>query len=194
MSNFADGTNTKKRKSTASGKSSSNDKSPDKRARLKKSSFGKKQATKSPSPTTNNPNQSSSSQKRALKQERQSHRRHADVVKDSKDIWNKLRMKTNTKDDINSLMDKLMILLYHTETTLSEIALQHDASRVVQAAIQFANESQRFQICKSLQMHIPAMSKSQYAHFCVLKLLQYAHRDLECVKMLVKVNTQKSFV
>lgn len=137
--------------------------------------------------TTIDPNLSSSAQRRALKHERQSHRRHADVVKDAKDLWNQLRLKTNTKQEIVPIMEKLMTLLYHTDTTLCEIALQHDASRVVQAAIQFANDDQRRQLCRTLQAQLPEMAKIQYAHFCVLKLIQYGHKDPECVKLIVKV-------
>jgi pumilio homology domain family member 6 len=134
-------------------------------------------------------NLSSSAQRRAVKHERQSHRRHADVVKDAKDLWNQLRLKTNTKEEIVPMMEKLMTLLYTTDTTLCEIALQHDASRVVQAAIQFANDEQRRKLCHTLQPQLPEMAKIQYAHFCVLKLIQYGHRDAECVKVMIKVGT-----
>lgn len=81
-----------------------------------------------------------------------------------------------------------MELLFNTESTVSEIALQHDASRTVQAAIQFATPEQRRKICKALAPQLPEISKVQYAHFCVLKLIQYGHRDEECVKILVKVS------
>ena len=133
------------------------------------------------------PNLSSSANRRAVKHERQSHRRHADVVTESKELWNKLRLKTNTKEEIVPMMEKLMALLFTTDTTLREIALQHDASRVVQAAIQHASPEQRRQIMTALQGQIPEMSKIQYAHFCVLKMIQYGHRDAECVKMMLKV-------
>jgi pumilio family protein 6 len=85
-------------------------------------------------------------------------------------------------------MEKMMTLLFNTESTILEIALQHDASRTVQAAIQFANPDQRRQICKALAPQLPEIAKIQYAHFCVLKLIQYGHRDPECVKTIVKVS------
>lgn len=129
---------------------------------------------------------SSSAQKRALKQERQSHRRHADVVRDCKEIWNKLRVKTNTKDDTKNLMDQLMALLKN-DSLIREIALQHDASRVVQAAIQFSTVEQRRSICQSLAPQMAEISKVQYAHFCVLKMIQYGYKDDETVQILLKV-------
>mmetsp|Transcript_12654 Transcript_12654/g.18594 ORF Transcript_12654/g.18594 Transcript_12654/m.18594 type:complete len:572 (+) Transcript_12654:89-1804(+) len=130
-------------------------------------------------------NLSSSAQKRALKQERQSHRRHADVVRDGKEIWNKLRVKTNTKDDTKALVEKLMNLL-KDDAVVREIALQHDASRVVQAAIQFSSVEQRRNLCQSLAPQMAEMSKVQYAHFCVLKLIQYGYKDDETVQILLK--------
>ena len=180
MANFSAGAGKNKRKAEgiSSNKGSYSDKS------KKSKTFGN---SKPAAKVTVDPNLSSSAQRRALKHERQSHRRHADVVKDLKGLWNQLRLKTNTKQDIIPMMEKLMILLYNTDTTLCEIALQHDASRVVQAAIQFANDDQRRKLCRSLQSQLPEMSKIQYAHFCVLKLIQYGHKDPECVKLIVKV-------
>ena len=115
---------------------------------------------------------SSTAQKRALKQERQSHRRHADVVTESKDLWNKLRLKTNTPEDTRQYMLTLMDLV---RGKIPEIALQHDASRVVQAAIQFGTPDQRKEVVVELcaKANIPELSKVQYAHFVVLKMIKY---------------------
>jgi pumilio homology domain family member 6 len=157
-------------------------------------SKNKKGKTGDSKPNPVEANVSSSAQRRALKKERQSHRRHADIVTDAKEIWNQIRQKSNTKDDIVRLMGELMTLLYHSESTLCEIALQHDASRVIQAAIQFADDSQRRKICHSLQPKIAELSKIPYSHFCVLKLIQYAHRDPECLKMIVKVRLHHHYI
>lgn len=136
---------------------------------------------------------SSSKQKRVLKQERQSHRRHATVVKDSKEVWSKLRLKNNTPEQIKPLQEKLLELLFENgDSTICEIALQHDASRVVQAAIQFASPAERLLIATALAPQLPEMSKVQYAHFCVLKLIQYGHmkKQNECVAVICKVRTE----
>jgi pumilio family protein 6 len=128
---------------------------------------------------------SSSTKKRALKQARQSHRPHAEVVVASKELWNKLRVKNNTQDDIKVMMDELMDLL---RGKFNRIALQHDASRVVQSAIQFGNKEQRVEILKELcdAKNIIELSKSQYSHFVVLKMIKYC-RDDKSMNMLVKV-------
>jgi pumilio family protein 6 len=130
---------------------------------------------------------SSSSQKREAKKERQSHRRHSDTVSESKLLWNKLRLKSNTPAETKELMEKVMKLI---RGKVNEITLQHDASRVVQAAIQFGNDEQRkellTEICDSVGSLAEA-SKIQYAHFCCLKFIKCCARDKDCVKMIVKV-------
>jgi len=128
---------------------------------------------------------SSTAQKRAVKQERQSHRRHADVVIEAKELWNKLRLKSNTPDDIRQYMVTLMDLV---RGKIPEIALQHDASRVVQAAIQFGTPEERKEVVVELcaKGNIPELSKVQYAHFVVLKMIKYCARQDDCVKLIVK--------
>lgn len=112
-------------------------------------------------------------------------RRHADVVEEAKAIWNKLRLKTNTAKENRALMDELIPLI---KGKANEIALQHDASRVVQAAIQFGTEKERLAIWKELcqESVVVELCKSQYANFVVLKIIKYCHNDDECVKLLVK--------
>lgn len=132
---------------------------------------------------------SSSAQKRQLKKERQSHRRHADTVAEAKALWNKLRVKSNTPDDTKALMEQVMTLI---RGKVNEIALQHDASRVVQAAVQFGNDEQRkellTEICAESAAGLAELSKIQYAHFCCLKFIKYCARDPDCVKTIVKVS------
>jgi hypothetical protein len=131
---------------------------------------------------------SSSAQKRQLKKERQSHRRHADTVADAKVLWNKLREKSNTPKDTKELMDQVMTLI---RGKVNEIALQHDASRVVQAAIQFGNEEQRKELLKEIcadgAAGLAELSKIQYAHFICLKVIKYCNRDPDSIKMIVRV-------
>lgn len=136
------------------------------------------------------PNESSkdttspSNKKRALKQARQAHRPHSEVVISAKDLWNKLRVKTNTSQDIEQMMLELMELL---RGKFNRVALQHDASRVVQAAIQFGNKEQRGEIVKELcdAGNIVELAKSQYSHFVVLKMIKYC-KDDKGIDLLVK--------
>lgn len=131
---------------------------------------------------------SNSAQKRQLKKERQSHRRHAETVSQAKLLWNKLRQKSNTPDDTKNLMIEVMELI---RGKVNEIALQHDASRVVQAAVQFGNQEQRKElldeICAETAAGLAELAKIQYAHFCCLKFIKYCNRDEGSIKKIVKV-------
>ena len=129
---------------------------------------------------------SSATSKRQLKHERQSTRRHADVVVAAKEVWNKLRQKNNTAETNRKYMDELMPLI---RGKVNQIALQHDASRVVQAAIQFGTKQERLEITQELTAtpnSLAELSKSQYAHFCVLKLIKYCHTDTVATKLILK--------
>lgn len=144
---------------------------------------------------------SGSAQKRQLKKERQSYRRHSDVVAEAKDLWNKLRLKSNSSKDTKELVNKIMSLV---RGKVREVALQHDASRVVQALIQFGTPKQRkellVEICNTTNTtdnnnddkdsssdNLVELAKIQYAHFCCLKFIKYCSRDDEAVKLIVKV-------
>jgi pumilio family protein 6 len=113
-------------------------------------------------------------------------RRHADVVNEAKAIWNKLRLKTNTAEENRKLMDQLMPLV---KGKANEIALQHDASRVIQAAVQFGTAQERSdmlkEICKDAG-NLLELTKSQYAHFAVIKFIKHCHNDEPCVKLITK--------
>lgn len=151
-----------------------------------KSSHGKDTGKKSAAPPTAE-SLSSSAQKRQVRKDRQSHRRHADAVVDAKSLWNKLRQKSNTKQDTADLMEQVMTLI---RGKVNEIALQHDASRVVQAAVQFGSEEQRkellTEICQT-EGNLVELAKIQYAHFCCLKFIKYCARDEASIKLIVKV-------
>lgn len=111
-------------------------------------------------------------------------RKHAEIVEEAKLLWNQLRLKTNTKEQNRELMDKLMPLI---KGKANEIALQHDASRVVQAAIQFGNDGERRLIVGELciDQQLVELAKSQYAHFVVLKAIKYCQPP-DCVSLILK--------
>jgi pumilio family protein 6 len=90
------------------------------------------------------------------------------------------------------MMKDLMGLL---EGKFNRVALQHDASRVVQAAIQFGNEAQRKIVIKELcdGGNMIELAKSQYAHFVVLKMIKCSVKDDESIRMIVKVSTWSKF-
>jgi len=132
--------------------------------------------------------QSANSKKRALKHARQSRRPYFESVLKAKELWNKLRLKTNSSEMNKELMTELMSLL---TGKFHRVAMQHDASRVVQAAIQFGDKDQRLIIVKELceSGNMVELAKVQYAHFVILKLIKYCYKDTENVKIIVKALT-----
>ena len=83
---------------------------------------------------------------------------------------------------------------------MMEVAMQHDASRMVQAVLQFGNKEERLETVRELcagnkdqsdskggeQVNLAELCKIQYAHFVVLKMIKYCARDDECVRLIVK--------
>lgn len=120
-----------------------------------------------------------------------------------KRVWNQLRLKTNTPEQTQALVAELIPLVTGRAHAL---ALRHDASRVVQAALQFGSNEQRRAIVQELCCCNSTNNKnidnktnnsgstggwmelcqSQYAHFVVLKVLTYCHGDPECWRILVQ--------
>ena len=128
----------------------------------------------------------SNQQHREEKQARQSNRKHADVVTEAKVLWNELRQKNVSPTRRRTLMTQLMPLI---QGKVKEICLQHDAARVVQAAFHHGTMEERQNLLQELTAQagtLPELSKSQYAHFCVLKAIQYTHKDEQCSAKLVK--------
>ena len=137
------------------------------------------------------PNLSASNKKRALKHSRQAYRPHSEIVVASKELWNKLRLKSNTEKEVKEIMKDLMELL---KGKFHKIAMQHDASRVVQAALQHGNDDEKRSIVKEICSlgNLVELSKVQYAHFVVLKMIKCSYKDTECMKIIVKVRCSQN--
>lgn len=170
--------------------------------RKESSGYSKKRKFDKPSDDANNSSSTPSNKKRALKAERQSHRKHATTVISAKETWNELRVKTNDKETNVKLCAELHALL---KGKCMEVAMQHDASRCVQGVLQFGTAEQRREVVMELcdagggpgkkasdekqnhgSMNLGELCKIQYAHFVVLKMIKYCARDETCVKVIVK--------
>ena len=92
-------------------------------------------------------NQTPANKKRALKHERQSHRKHSSAVRSAKVIWNELRIKTNDKATNTRLCTELHDVL---QGKCMEVTMQHDASRCVQGVLQFGTLEQRRDVVMEL--------------------------------------------
>jgi len=66
--------------------------------------------------------------------------------------------------------------------------MQHDASRIVQAAIQFGSEGQRNAVIKELcDGDLAELACSQYGHFTLLKVIKYSTKEKNNVNLIVKL-------
>jgi len=102
-------------------------------------------------------------------------RPHQDTVDKAKSVWNKLRQKSNTKEQQKKLMDELYPLI---KGKSYQIALKHDASRIIQAALQFGSSKQRQEVAMELvQGDLLELCNNAYAHHSVVKVIKYCHKD-----------------
>lgn len=112
-------------------------------------------------------------------------RRHAEIVSSGKRLWNQLRQKNLTDTERRVLLDDLVPLVLNNKTNddsiAAQVALQHDGSRLVQAIVQFGSPTERTRLVEALTEGVSRnkgnviveLCQSQYAHFCILKLLRY---------------------
>jgi len=54
-----------------------------------------------------------------------------------------------------------------------KIIFKHDASRIIQCAIKYGNQSQRSEIAKELKGRYVELSKSVYGRFIISRVLAY---------------------
>lgn len=81
--------------------------------------------------------------------------------------------------------DKLSQKLFETiKGKLYVLAVKHDAARVVQCALKHGNKEQRSAYFNELADHLVEFSKSQYAHFIVLRLVDLCSAPEERKKII----------
>eukprot|EP00639_Heterosigma_akashiwo_P010570 CAMPEP_0206375304 /NCGR_PEP_ID=MMETSP0294-20121207/8804_1 /ASSEMBLY_ACC=CAM_ASM_000327 /TAXON_ID=39354 /ORGANISM="Heterosigma akashiwo, Strain CCMP2393" /LENGTH=523 /DNA_ID=CAMNT_0053823207 /DNA_START=58 /DNA_END=1626 /DNA_ORIENTATION=+ len=121
--------------------------------------------------------------KRRLKKERQQAKPHYELVVELNKLWNKLREHNITENEKRDLMKELMGLI---KGRMHSIAMKHDSSRSVQAALQFGNKYQRKAVLDELCNHVAELSQSTYSHFIVLKMFKYCIKESDSKAALCK--------
>eukprot|EP00743_Colponemidia_sp_Colp-15_P003041 GILK01003287.1.p1 GENE.GILK01003287.1~~GILK01003287.1.p1 ORF type:complete len:745 (-),score=188.65 GILK01003287.1:133-2367(-) len=114
-------------------------------------------------------------QRKMQKRERMTERKYHDIVHEIKIIYNKLITRHGddapTKAEKHKLIDGGLALL---KGKMVELALKHDASRVIQSMLKFGHREHRNTIIEEMKDSIIALSMSKYAHFLVMKMLFYS--------------------
>ncbi|KAG0008076.1 pumilio domain member 6 [Entomortierella chlamydospora] len=117
-------------------------------------------------------------QKKALRDERRSHKPNAELIYPAKKLWEKLRLKELPKAERQAVMNDMMTLI---TGKVQEIIFKHDMSRIIQSCLKHGNEAQRNVIAGELVGHYLTLSKSMYGRFIVVKILHYCQKYREAI-------------
>lgn len=114
-----------------------------------------------------------------LKKKRKSTKSNYTLVEDLKKNWNQLRMKSTSNEAKQELIAGMMKKL---GGHVVEVALRHDASRIIQSIIQFGSPQQRLAILAELSPKLAEIAKTPYGHFTGLKVRVLL---LECYSLMI---------
>ncbi|KAG0020880.1 hypothetical protein BGZ81_009151 [Podila clonocystis] len=124
------------------------------------------------------PTKEQNAQKKALRDERRSHKPNAELIYPAKKLWEKLRLKELPKAERQAVMKDMMDLI---TGKVQEIIFKHDMSRIIQSCLKHGNEAQRNIIAGELVGHYLTLSKSMYGRFIVVKILHYCQKFREAI-------------
>jgi len=117
-------------------------------------------------------------QKKALREERRSHKPNAELIYPAKKLWERLRLKELPKNERQGVMRDMMALI---TGKVQELIFKHDMSRIIQSCLKHGNEAQRNVIAGELVGHYLTLSKSMYGRFIVVKILHYCQKFREAI-------------
>ncbi|KAG0016803.1 hypothetical protein BGZ82_000941, partial [Podila clonocystis] len=124
------------------------------------------------------PTKEQNAQKKALRDERRSHKPNAELIYPAKKLWEKLRLKELPKAERQAVMKDMMDLI---TGKVQDIIFKHDMSRIIQSCLKHGNEAQRNIIAGELVGHYLTLSKSMYGRFIVVKILHYCQKFREAI-------------
>ncbi|KAF9112363.1 pumilio domain member 6 [Mortierella sp. AM989] len=124
------------------------------------------------------PTKEANAQKKALRDERRSHKPNAELIYPAKKLWEKLRLKELPKAERQAVMKDMMTLI---TGKVQDIIFKHDMSRIIQSCLKHGNEAQRNVIAGELVGHYLTLSKSMYGRFIVVKILHYCQKYREAI-------------
>lgn len=119
-----------------------------------------------------------------MKLERAKQKPAFDLVARAKAIWASFRTKRLDKAERARLSEELFGLI---KGKLHQIAVKHDAARVVQCALAHGSPAQKEAYTTELLEHLLEFAKAQYAFFIVLRLLDVTANQLAERRRVLKV-------
>lgn len=101
-------------------------------------------------------------------------RSNGDLIEKCKEVWNELRLKELEDDKRKELMKKLMIL---TKGKISDIALKHDSSRIIQCMVKYSTPEQSNEIYNEIYPHFLECVQSKHGSFLAISLIRHATKE-----------------
>ncbi|RYG70327.1 hypothetical protein EON64_00465 [archaeon] len=103
--------------------------------------------------------------------------------------WNVVRDRSTSAADRTRLLKQMLV---QVKSHACDVALRHDASRMVQCLLQFGTDAQREEVLQDLLPKLHEVAKTPYGHFCVLKAIAYCTGQSMMKKIVTAL--QKHFV
>ena len=108
------------------------------------------------------------------KERKQKENKHYDLAVKAKTIWEEFRREDCSKEQKGKLLLQLIKLI---KGNVKVLINAHDTVRVIEAIMKHGNEQHRTSIFNELKKDIVELSKSKYAKFFVLKMLEYGTKQ-----------------
>ncbi|KAI9761418.1 MAG: hypothetical protein M4579_001068 [Chaenotheca gracillima] len=126
--------------------------------------------------TSQGSSRESHAKQKVATQERKAAKPNADILQRSKKIWERLRLKSHVPLPERK---KLVAELFEIVTgRVKDFVLKHDAVRIIQTAIKYANLEQRKMIARELKGEYKTLAESRYAKFLIGKLLVHGDQEI----------------
>lgn len=134
----------------------------------------------------------SHAKQKKLREERKMAKPHAETIQSIKLVWERLRVKKGlTPAARHKLVAEAWAL---AKPLVTELALKHDTSRIVQTLVKYADKPLRNEITVALQPVYFDLATSSYGKYLVIKLLHYGSadtRDAICSALLANGAARK---
>ncbi|KAF2003290.1 ARM repeat-containing protein [Amniculicola lignicola CBS 123094] len=147
-----------------------------------KEKFGKYGENKSSDPSKSAGLNATSSKEahakqKALAKERKAAKPNADIIEQSKKLWEKLRLKSHIE---KGERQKLVAELFEVVTgRVKDFVFKHDSVRVVQTALKYSTMPQRRMIAHELSGEFKTLAEGRYSKFLIAKLLEKGDAEIQ---------------
>ncbi|CAL8097552.1 unnamed protein product [Calicophoron daubneyi] len=101
-------------------------------------------------------------------------KKHSEVVMKILPKWEIIRRDDTPKNDRFEMIEEV---LRTAKGKLADLCFAHDTSRIIQSAIRYGTDAQRWQIFGELKPFLRLMSKFRFAKFVLIKMIKYGAKE-----------------